>query len=201
MLGKKKATASKDDFYRMKRGDVQFTTGGTGIAHSEQNEHSTEEVHFLQIWVLPWRQGLSPTYHTMTFSEDTKRMGFVTIISPLKGGTGATIDEEKAATPLIKGTIPIHADFMMGASIIAQGSSAAWTIGGNDVVESKSGRHVYVHLPMTKNGKAKIRLTGNERIELAEGDGAFVSNVDAGDKLYIESVGEVEAEVVVLDSN
>ncbi len=43
------STASKDDFFRMRRGDVQFTTGGTGIAHSEQNEHATDEVHFLQI--------------------------------------------------------------------------------------------------------------------------------------------------------
>lgn len=46
-------------FYRMKRGDVQFTTGGTGIAHSEQNE-SSKPVHFLQIWALPWKHGLKP---------------------------------------------------------------------------------------------------------------------------------------------
>jgi hypothetical protein len=37
-----------DDFYRLKRGDVQFTTGGTGIAHSEFNE-SDEPMHLLQI--------------------------------------------------------------------------------------------------------------------------------------------------------
>jgi quercetin 2,3-dioxygenase len=34
----------------LKRGDVQYTTGGTGIAHSEYNNHPSEEVHFLQIW-------------------------------------------------------------------------------------------------------------------------------------------------------
>jgi len=201
MIGKSKGTVSKDDFYRMKRGDVQFTTGGSGIAHSEENEHSKDEVHFLQIWALPWKQGLPPTYHTMTFPEEAKREGFVTIISPLKGGPSATADEEKAAVPLMEGTIPIHADLVMGASIIAQGSSAVWTIGGKDVVRSKSGRHVYVHLPMTKNGKAKIRLSGNEGVELAEGDGAFVSNVNAGDELHVESIGDAEAEVVVLDSN
>lgn len=32
------------------RGDVQYTTGGTGIAHSEYNNHPSTEVHFLQIW-------------------------------------------------------------------------------------------------------------------------------------------------------
>lgn len=201
MLGKKTAGTSKDDFYRMKRGDVQFTTGGIGIAHSEENEHSKEEVHFLQIWALPWKQGLPPTYHTMTFPEEEKRNRFVTIISPLKGGPGATAEEEKAAVPRMEGTIPIHADFLMGASIIAPGYSAAWKIGGESVVKSTSGRHVYVHLPMTKKGKAKIRLAGVEGVELAEGDGAFMSNLNAGDGILVESIGDLEAEVVVLDSN
>ena len=36
---------------------------------------------------------------------------------------------------------------------------------------------------------------------LAEGDGAFVRNVDEGDKLGFESIGEEEAEIVVLDAN
>ena len=192
------STANKNDFYRMHRGDVQFTTGGTGIAHSEQNEHSKDEVHFLQIWAMPWRKGLPPTYHTMTFPEDAKRNGFATIISPLKAGTKATGEEEKAAVPAIEGTIPIHADFLMGASIIAQGKSASWKVGGNNAVQSKTGRKVYLHLPMRRI-RAKIRLAGET--ELGEGDGVFVENVNAGDELLLESIGEGEAEVVVLDSN
>ena len=190
--------ANKDDFYRMHRGDVQFTTGGSGIAHSEQNEHSKEEVHFLQIWALPWKKSLPPIYHTMTFPEERKRNKFITIISPLKAGINATSIEEKAAVPVIEGTIPIHADFLMGASIIANGQFATWTVGGGDAVESKTGRKVYVHLPMRKIG-AKIRLQGE--LELSEGDGAFVENVNAGDEMLVESVGDGEAEMVVLDSN
>jgi len=53
---------------------------------------------------------------------------------------------------------------------------------------------------MTKNGRAKVRLDGREDAVLSEGDGAFVSGVKAGDVLDVESVGEAEAEVVVLDS-
>lgn len=203
MHGKRTKTiseVSKDDFYVMKRGDVQFTTGGTGIAHAEENEHKSQTVHFLQIWAIPWKKGLIPRYHTMSFDEEAKRNGFVTILSPLRAGIKATVEEEKAALPTVDGTIPIHADFMMGASIIDPGKSASWKVGGDDVVQQKSNRKVYVHLPMRGLG-AKIRLAGREEQVLAEGDGAFVEKVNAGDELAFDSVGDGEAEVVVLDSD
>jgi quercetin 2,3-dioxygenase len=68
-------------------------------------------------------------------------------------------------------------------------------------VRNLADRKVYVHVPMTKNGSAKVRLDGREDAVLGEGDGAFVTGVKAGDVLSVESVGEAEAEVVVLDSN
>lgn len=188
-----------DDFYRMKRGDVQFTTGGSGIAHSEQNE-SDEQVHFLQIWALPWARGLTPRYHTRTFDEDAKRAAFLPILSPLKAGPGASAAEEKAAEATLPETIPIHADLVMAAGIIGVDRRFKWTVGA-DAVRKTQGRNVYVHVPMTKNGSAKIRLDGRENAVLGEGDGAFVSNVNAGDVLGFESIGEAEAEVVVLDSD
>jgi len=193
--------AGKDRFYRMRRGDVQFTTGGTGIAHSEFNEHNRETVHFLQIWAEPWRRGLKPRYHTRHFDDEAKRKGFVAILSPLKGGVEATAEQEAAAEPMIPDSIPVHADFVMGAGIIspAEGSNRfEWTVGAKVTQASK--RKVFVHLPMTKGGKAKIRLDGRDDAILQEGDGAFIVSVNAGDKLSVESIGSAEAEVVVLDT-
>ncbi|KAI4142069.1 MAG: hypothetical protein L6R39_005092 [Caloplaca ligustica] len=195
--GATSTVASKDSFYRIKRGDVQFTTGGSGISHSEHNEHSSEPVHFLQIWALPWKNGLTPRYHDLTVSEQKKRAGFVIIISPLKAGKGASDEQEKAAVPVVEGSIPIHADLVMGASIIANGTSAIWTVGAS-AVTSKDDRKVYVHLPMAHDGKSKVRLP--DGTVLREGDGAFVTTVNEGDPLTIESVGTAEAEVVILDS-
>ncbi|KAL9608091.1 MAG: hypothetical protein Q9167_007053 [Letrouitia subvulpina] len=189
---------SPDDYYVMRRGDVQFTTGGSGIAHAEQNEHDKETAHFLQIWALPWKKGLVPRYHTKSFDEGAKRKGFVTILSPLKAGINASLEEEKAAVPQVQGTIPIHTDFLMGASIIAPKSKATWKIGGDNAVRAKNDRKVYVHLPIKGIG-AQIRVADQQ--ELAEGDGAFVKNVAAGQNLVVESIGTGEAEVVVLDSN
>ncbi|KAK7701850.1 hypothetical protein SLS64_009984 [Diaporthe eres] len=131
MLQKGAEGGQSDKFYRMHRGDVQFTTGGTGIAHSEQNEHRSETVHFLQIWAIPWKRGLIPCYHTKHFPDEEKRKGFVNILSPLKAGEDASKAEEDEAKPAIEGTIPIHADFVMSAGIIAPEQKFEWKVGAN----------------------------------------------------------------------
>jgi len=52
----------------MRAGEVQRISAGTGIAHSEFNNSPTEPDHFLQIWLLPSRKGLPPSYAQQSFS-------------------------------------------------------------------------------------------------------------------------------------
>jgi len=195
---------NKDQFYRMKRGDVQFTTGGRGIAHSEQNEHNSDWVHFLQIWATPWKRGLPPIYHTDTFTEADKKEKFVNIITPLKAGPSATPAEEKEAKAAKEGTIAIHADLVFSAGILEPKKTFEYKVGGDgdDIVRSKSNRNVYIHLTESEkwDKKSKVKLAGREEIILAEGDAAFVKNVNVGDVLTVESLGETNAEVVIIDS-
>jgi quercetin 2,3-dioxygenase len=54
-------------------GDVQRMSAGTGIRHSEFNHSPVEPVHFLQIWLLPERQGINPGYEQQAFDEATLR--------------------------------------------------------------------------------------------------------------------------------
>ena len=110
---------------------------------------------------------------------------------PNTGGMGAysPVDLPKELVLSIWKEIaePAVAALVIGATVLLGG--------GND--------HTGAERTAAKGGKSKIRLAGrtDSSAVLEEGDAAFVSSVNAGDVLTVESIGEAEAEVIVLDSN
>lgn len=54
-------------------GDVQKMSAGTGIHHSEFNPSHTDPVHFLQIWIIPHTQDLTPMYQQKNFTDADMR--------------------------------------------------------------------------------------------------------------------------------
>lgn len=85
--------------------EVQRISAGTGIAHSEFNPSQDESVHFLQIWILPETNGLTPSYEEKVFSPESKQGKWQRIASHTGQDGAVTInqDVELYATVLTAG--------------------------------------------------------------------------------------------------
>ena len=69
-------------------GDGQRMTAGKGIRHSEYNPSDEDPVHLLQIWILPEKNGLEPSYEQKSFPEAEKH-GKLRLIASRQGTNGS----------------------------------------------------------------------------------------------------------------
>ncbi|UBM60395.1 pirin family protein [Marinilongibacter aquaticus] len=67
----------------IREGEVQIMSAGTGIQHSEMNNSSSDAVKFLQIWVFPEKQNLTPRYDQQKFDKAQRLNQFQTVVSPV----------------------------------------------------------------------------------------------------------------------
>ena len=91
-------------------GDVQRMTAGTGVRHSEFNASKMEPVHFLQIWIIPEKKGLAPSYEQKTF-DDAAKHGQLRLIGSRDGRDGSVTihrDVDLYATSLTRGQSVRH---------------------------------------------------------------------------------------------
>lgn len=114
-------------------GEVQRMTAGTGVTHSEFNHDADGITHFLQIWFLPAREGLAPSYEQKAYPDAEKRGRLRLVVSP-DGRDGS---------------VSIHQDASMYAGRFDGDEAAA--------LDVAPGRLAYVHLARgsaTVNGHA-----------------------------------------------
>lgn len=93
-------------------GDIQIMSAGTGIRHSEFNPSQVNPAHFLQIWLMPDREGHAPRYDQKHFTKAEKTNQLRLIASPDgRDGSGA-----------------IHQDALIYATILTQNQSLSHDI-------------------------------------------------------------------------
>jgi len=63
-------------------GEVQVMSAGTGLTHSEFNDSKTDEVNFLQLWIIPEKQDVKPAYNQKFFDEKGRKNKFQVLVSP-----------------------------------------------------------------------------------------------------------------------
>jgi len=103
-------------------GEIQFMRAGAGVTHSEYNASKTEPVHFLQVWIVPDKRGLSPRYDQKTFDVDAARRGFVPLASKEAGS----------------GSIQLRQDVALWMTRVGEGDERVHPL--------VPGRHAWVHV-------------------------------------------------------
>lgn len=78
----------------IKPGDGQRMSAGTGILHSEFNPSTGEPVHLLQIWIIPAKKGITPSYEQKEFPSVEKRGKLRVIASPTGEDGSVTINQD-----------------------------------------------------------------------------------------------------------
>jgi hypothetical protein len=113
-------------------GDVQRMTAGTGIQHSEYNNSKKEPVHFLQIWILPDKEGLASGYEQKAFDID-KTPGTLRLVASHDGRDGS---------------ITVHQDVDLYAARLGKHDEVSYAL--------KSGRHAWIQVT-----RGQVSLNGN----------------------------------------
>jgi quercetin 2,3-dioxygenase len=65
----------------LRPGLIQAMSAGNGIEHSEMNPSATDEVRFIQMWILPDTQGLTPGYEQLDVNDELAEGGLHPIAS------------------------------------------------------------------------------------------------------------------------
>ena len=63
-------------------GEVQVMSAGTGLTHSEFNDSQTNEVNFLQLWIIPEEMNVEPNYEQRQFPEEGRKNQLQTVVAP-----------------------------------------------------------------------------------------------------------------------
>jgi quercetin 2,3-dioxygenase len=75
-------------------GEVQIMSAGSGLTHSEYNNSDTKEVNFLQIWVFPEEQDITPRYGQKRFEPADRRNRFQSLVAPERNTEAIWINQQ-----------------------------------------------------------------------------------------------------------
>ena len=77
----------------IRHGDIQVMSAGTGIFHSEYNKNKDRSVKFLQIWVYPNKNNVTPRYDQITLNAADRHNKLQQIVSPNADDAGVWIHQ------------------------------------------------------------------------------------------------------------
>jgi len=144
-------------------GEVQRMSAGTGIRHREMNPSATEGVHFLQIWILPDRRGVAPSYAQKAFPL-AERTGTLRLLASRDGR---------------EGSVTIHQDANVLAGVVPPGTRLVW--------RPPPGRHLWIQVARGDVTASGVPLApGDGAFSSDPGDLVLVGGREAAEVLLFD---------------
>lgn len=141
----------------IKPGEVQRMSAGTGVTHSEMNPSPEEGVHFLQIWILPERRGITPGYEQKKFEEEERR-GRLRLVASRDGRDGSvTIHQDAALYNAILDGTPVAHEFAEGRYGWLQVVRGEVTLNGQ-ALKTSDGAAISDERSIAIDGKGEVLL-------------------------------------------
>ncbi len=75
----------------IRSGEIQVMTAGSGIMHSEHNHSNEKPLHLLQMWVVPDKKGLEPSWQQREFSKEQRLDKLLQVVSPLDSNNNSAL--------------------------------------------------------------------------------------------------------------
>jgi redox-sensitive bicupin YhaK (pirin superfamily) len=107
-------------------GLAQRMSAGRGIWHSEKNWSPTDEVHFIQMWVVPDTESIDPGYQQLDINDQLATGGLVPVASGQGHDAAISIQQEDAvlwAARMQPGNTVVVPDAAFGHIFVARGDA------------------------------------------------------------------------------
>jgi redox-sensitive bicupin YhaK (pirin superfamily) len=143
-------------------GEIQRMTAGTGITHSEFNPLKDEPLHLLQIWMLPPRTGLTPSYEQLAF-EEADRADRLRLLASPEGSSGG---------------VKLNADVRLYTATLSPGAEVS--------VDLARGRHAWIQVVRGVVESAGERLAAGDGAALVEPGRVALTGVEAAEVLVFD---------------
>ncbi len=143
-------------------GDVQRMSAGSGVLHSEYNASRSEPVHFLQIWIIPEKRGIEPSYEQKRFEREDKQ-GKLRLVAAPDGKDGS---------------VTVHADALVYAGVLAAGDRAEHALAPQ--------RHAWVQVALGNVRVNGRELKAGDGAALSDEPKVVVEGVDGGEVLLFD---------------
>lgn len=101
--------------------EVQRMSAGTGVMHSEYSSE-TDDTHLLQIWIVPEKENLEPSYE-QKFFDPTEKKGKLRLVASRGGDDGS---------------VTVHQDVRLYSSLLSKGDKVEHLLA--------PGRHAWIQM-------------------------------------------------------